>query len=110
MKSINMLNYVMMAIPVLLGLAGILDESFYAYALFSLIPLGIFQVGVALTYNSDLKENIHFKIYGFSVILFFFMAFTAGFWWDFAEPYGGIVYCMPPILAIYFTIILHKKQ
>lgn len=46
MKTINKINYIMMSIPILLMLLGKYDESLYFYLQFSLIQLGLFQVGV----------------------------------------------------------------
>ena len=110
MKAINKINYIMMSIPILLMLLGTFDESFYFYSLLSLIPLGLFQVGVAIAYSSEFTKNLHYKIYTYGVMLFFSLAFTAKFWWDFLEPFSATFYGLPPILAIYFSIILYNKS
>ncbi|HEX8574668.1 MAG TPA: hypothetical protein VF677_00080 [Flavobacterium sp.] len=102
-----------MAIPIILGLIGIFNSDFYIYTAISFILLGIFQVGVALSYNSNLKENIHFKIYGYCVIIYLFIFFTSSYWWDFMEINDIFIFIVfiipPPALAINFSIILYQK-
>lgn len=112
LKIINKINYVLMAMPILFGLLGALGKVSDISFMRPLILLGIFQVGVALAYKSDLKENIHFKIYGYSVISYLLIAFIS-YWSDFVEindPFNVIIFIAPlPALAIYFSIILYQK-
>ena len=112
MKTINRLNYIVMALPVLFGLIGLFKYNFYFISLLLFIPLGIFQLSVALWYNYHLKDikDIHLKIYGYAVMIFFSFFFTIEFWWDVIEPLGMILCFIPPTLAIYFSIIIYKKQ
>lgn len=109
MKTANKINYALVFLPIILLILGCFDESLYFYSLLSLIPLGLFQVGVAIIFSSEFTKNLHYKIYTYGVMLFFSLAFTAQFWWDYLEPYGGIFYGLPPTLAIYFSIILYNK-
>lgn len=110
MKTVNKINYFFLSLTVLLGLAGIFDDEFLYYFLISFIPIGIYQVGVAIFYSTQFNGNFHYKTYTYLVMLFFSLAFTSQFWWDYLEPYGGIICGLPPILAIYFSIILHDKS
>ena len=110
MKTANKINYALVLLPIFLTILGFFDEQFFFYALLSLIPLGIFQVGMAIAYSSKFIKNLHYKLYTYGVMLFFSLAVTSKFWWDYLEPYGGIIYGFPPILAIYFSIILHDKS
>jgi len=110
MKTANKINYALVLLPIFLSILGIFDEQFFFYFLISLIPLGIFQIGVAIKYSQKFAKNLHYRIYSYSVMLFISLAVTAQFWWDYLEPYGWIIYAMPPILAIYFSIILHDKS
>jgi hypothetical protein len=109
MKTITKINYAFILLPILLGILGAFNEQFLYYLLLSFIPLGIFQVGVAILHSKQFNKNLHYRLYTYGVMLFFSLAFTAQFWWDYLEPYGGIVCALPPILAIYFSIILHNK-
>ncbi len=109
MKIANKINYILVILPITFLVLGIFDEKFFFYFLLSLIPLGIFQVGVAIAYSSKFVDNLHYRIYTYGVMLFFSLVFTAQFWWDYLEPYGGIAYGLPPLLAIYFSIILYNK-
>lgn len=110
MKTANKINYALVLLPMLLVILGIFNEQFFFYFLVSPVPLGIFQVIIAIGYSSKFGNNLHYKIYSYGVMLFFSLAITAQFWWDYLEPYGGIFYALPLILAIYFSIILHDKS
>ena len=110
MKTANKINYALVLLPIFLSILGIFDEQFFFYFLVSLVPLGIFQVIIAIGYSSKFAKNLHYRIYTYGVMLFISLAVTAQLWWDYLEPYGGIIYAMPPILAIYFSIILHDKS
>lgn len=110
MKTANKINYILIIISIFLGLSASVNGMFLIYFLLSLIPLGLFQIVVAIAFSSKFSGNLHYKIYTYGVMLCLSLVFTAPFWWDYLEPYGEILYGLPPILAIYFSIILHDKS
>ncbi|NBL63605.1 hypothetical protein GV828_00135 [Flavobacterium sp. NST-5] len=110
MKAAYKLNYFFITLPAALALFGLIEEKFLYYSLLSFIPLGLYQIVITIRLASVLSTNVHYQIYVIGVHLFFILAVTLDFWWDYLEPNSEIFYGIPPLLAIYFSFILYQKS
>lgn len=108
MKNLNYLNYFFVGMPITLCLIGIFDDSYLIFGLLSTMLTGLFQVVIGLKMIADEPNDKKLQIYILSVFLFFAL-------WLLNASLGyanALTYCLvaiPPILAIYFSIIIYKK-
>jgi CHASE2 domain-containing sensor protein len=99
MKSINHLNYFMVGCPLLLALTGwLFQETLIYIGLLFTILTGGFQVivGIGMFIDTDFK-HIPIRIYLAVTALFFLL-------WIFT--YWQWIVVMPPLLALYMSVIL----
>lgn len=101
MKSINYLNYFLTGVPALLIIIGYITGSglWMAGALFSILT-GIFHIVVAINLRMETDCKLMYLFYILGVIAFFFLWYITD--WE------TVIY-IPPILAIYLSILLYLK-
>ncbi|QYJ68502.1 hypothetical protein [Flavobacterium litorale] len=93
------LNYFFVGVPTLLSLIGFVYKELWFIAALFMILTGLFQITTAVIWTgSEGSNNIFLRIYWLLTISFFLM-------WVFTDWYWIIV--LPPIIAIYFTVILN---
>jgi hypothetical protein len=102
MKGLKALNTIALAIPFLLGLIGIVDDSFFIYALVSTMATGFIQVMTGMFFWWEYPTSIHIKIYFLLVTLFFLLLFT--------KITGDWYWYMPPILCLYLSLLIYTKK
>lgn len=93
------LNYFFVGVPTSLGLFGFMFEELWFIAALFMILTGLFQIVAALGFTiiNGYKNNF-LKIYWLLTVSFFLMWGFTGWHW---------IIVMPPIIAIYFTVILN---
>ena len=109
MKNVFKLNLFFVGIPIILCLFGLINESYFYLGLISTILTGIFQVVISIKMIQDEPNDKNIKIYLAGVILFFFSLFIVSK----IGLYDWINYIfltIPPILAIYLSVIIYNKQ
>jgi len=102
MKIRSIINYIALAIPFILGLAGLAfsDDDIYIIALVSTALTGAIQVIIALTMLPKHSSNL----------LYSYLALTALFfavWYIVGEEIGLVA--IPPALAIFLTYIIYVE-
>jgi hypothetical protein len=109
MKAINFTNYFFVGFPILLCGLGLLDMSFLFFGLLFTILTGTFQVLTGISIFLKNPRDVWIQMYLLAVILYFsfwhFLNFTI-----FGISFEYALFAIPIILAIYFTIILHRKK
>lgn len=113
MIIIKTLNTIAIGIPIILASIGYLTNdlsgNYYGFALFSTILTGLIQIILGIILLFKFKDNKHYKIYVVSVIMFFLLCIVS-------TPINKIDYYtysliyVPPLLAIYLSILIYKKQ
>ena len=109
MKAINYLNYFFVGIPVLLILIGVFCSGELACCgLLSTMLTGLFQLifGIKMLIDEPNDKNLQHYICG---VIFFFLLWLINalvLSWEFIY---FILSIIPPILAIYFSMITYKK-
>jgi hypothetical protein len=113
MKTLKYINTFAIGLPlILLSIGFIINDAagnWIGSALFSTILTGLIQVllGLFLLYKNP--KNKHLRIYIVSVIVFFLLWFI-----DvkifYSDILSYILFSIPLILAIYFSIIIYKKH
>ncbi|MEO7976270.1 hypothetical protein [Flavobacterium sp.] len=109
MKSLNYLNYFFIGLPIFFCLIAIINIGFLSYAMLSTILTGIFQVVIGLKMLIDEPHNKSLQIYAASVALFFISLIVICK----MELYDFLNYTLfgiPPVIAIYLSVIIYKKQ
>ena len=113
MKIIKILNTIAIGIPIILASIGYFsnDQSgnFYGFALLSTILTGFIQIILGIILLFKFKENKHYKIYLVLVIIFFMLCFV-GTTINKIDYYTYTLIYIPPILALYLSILIYKKQ
>ncbi|GEC72398.1 hypothetical protein SAMN05443543_10846 [Flavobacterium flevense] len=113
MKNINYLNYFFIGIPTLLILLGYLtNQSFgnlVGYGLLFTILTGLFQVIIGTKMSIHEPKDKMLQIYIISVILFFAIWLFNGLFLS-SDILYFILLFIPPVLAIYLSIIIYKKR
>ena len=112
MKTLNYLNFFFVGSPITLILLGLLFDpqqgNLIGYGLFSTILTGLFQVVIGIQMLIDEPKNKYLKIYTVAVILFFLMLLI-----NVQLLYSDLIYFIlpfiPPVLAIYLSVIIYKK-
>ena len=109
MKNIYKLNLVVVAIPIVLGLLGIVFNMLFFYALLSTMLTGFVQVIIGLKMLIDEPKDRKLQAYIGSVILFFLLwYFIANNNFHTDEIYY-LILCIPILLVIFLTYIIYKK-
>jgi len=112
MKAINYLNYFFVSMPILLFVIGILTNestgNITGSGFLFLILTGLFQVifGIKMLIDEPQDKNLQYYIKG--VVFFFALWITNGVFLNYQIIYF-ILFTMPIILAIFFSIITYKK-
>jgi len=111
MKTIKFLNTIAIGIPIILATIGYIindiSGNYYGYALFSTILTGLIQIILGIILLFKFKNNIHYKIYFANVIIFF----ALWIWSPIINKIDYFTYTLiyiPPILAIYLSIMIYK--
>jgi hypothetical protein len=114
MKAINYLNYFFVGFPILLITLGFVSKQsngeLIGYGLLFTVLTGLFQIVFGITMLIDEPNDKNLKMYIRGVILFFSILIInsiVNLPYDIFLDYLLII--IPPILAIYFTIITYKK-
>ena len=100
MKALSILNYFIVGIPPAMILMGYLcEETLIYYGLWLTLLTGAFQVvvGIGMFIDSFFKHRL-IQIYLIGVALFFLLWFITEWKW---------LLILPPMLAIYMTVILY---
>jgi predicted membrane protein len=101
--SIAINNFVV-GIPVFFGLLGLVENSLWFIAALSTMLTGFAQLIIAVNYLIQFyKDKGRHIYYYFSGVLLFFILWMSPLQIDF-------IWIIPPILAIYLTYILYRKQ
>ena len=113
MKNINGLNLFIMLIPISFGLLSFLDEEFLFYAALSILPLGLFQIILAIYLSFEKPKINYLNKYWALVILFFTI-------WIFSSSLSKLLinknyiyytlYWTPPTLSIYFSLLIFNAS
>ncbi len=107
MKTIKYLNTIAIGIPIFILLFGIISEGALMLSAISTILTGFIQLILGIILLFKFKEKIHYKIYFISVIIFFSL-------WIWSPTINKVDYFtytliyIPPILAIYLSILIYK--
>lgn len=102
MRAIKALNTIALAIPLMIGLFGIVDESCLIYAAFSTMATGFIQVMVGLFFWTERPRHIPIIIYLVLVAAFFILLkITDNAQWT---------WIMPPTLCIYLSILVYSQK
>ncbi len=99
MKFIHV-NYFFVGFPIFLGLSGFLYNPLWFFAAIFPIFTGFFQVTAAICMFIDKNfKSVCLTIYFTAAFLFFVLWINTNWQW---------IWCMPPLLAFYFTYIAGK--
>ena len=109
MKTIKNTNTFAIALPFILGLIGLMDNDFYFWALLSTIITGIIQVILGLKLLIDEPKNKYLRIY-IVLILIFFLTWYINSINGYNDFVSYFLIGFPPLLAIYLSVIIYKKQ
>ncbi|MEL1247849.1 hypothetical protein [Flavobacterium helocola] len=107
MKIIKYLNTIAIGIPIFILMFGIINEGALMLSAISTILTGFIQLILGIILLFKFKENIHYKIYFISVILFF----ALWIWNPTINKVDYFTYTLiyiPPILAIYLSTLIYK--
>lgn len=109
MKNINYLNYFAVGLPLLILITyPVFKEGSLVFALLSTILTGLIQVILGIKMLFDEPKDKNLKIYITTVIVFFISwSITARI--ENNEFIKYLLFSIPPILAIYLSIIIYKK-
>ncbi len=110
MKQIHYFNMFAVGLPITLCLLGLLDETFLFYGLVSTILTGLIQLIIGINMFIDEPKSRSLTIYLSSVVFFFLLWFLSGYTPKYSEELICILLAIPPILAIFLTIIIIKKM
>jgi hypothetical protein len=113
MKNLNYLNYFFIGIPVVLISLGFITNqgsgNLIGYGLLFTILTGLFQVVIGMKMLIEKPQDKGLQIYIVSVVIFFLTLFINA-----KILYSDILYSilifLPGLLAIYFSILIYKKQ
>lgn len=94
----QIINLIGIGSPFLIAAFIVFDPGMLFIALLSTMVTGFIQVSIGLSLLIDHYKNKHLQTYFLFCILFFSLCYTTDWWW---------IWAMPPVLAIYMTIILH---
>ncbi len=112
MKNLNYLNYFFVGTPTLLILIGYISNdsagNLIGYGLFFSILTGLFQVIVGIKMLIDEPKSKVLQIYIISVIVFFLIVFISPSLNN--DTLFFMLMPIPPILAIYLSILIYKRQ
>ncbi|TRW25303.1 hypothetical protein FMM05_08345 [Flavobacterium zepuense] len=103
MKAIRAINYIVLIIPIILGLIGIQDEEFLIMAALSTMVTGAAQVIIALIMILGKHRNPLLFSY-FAIVAVFFLI------WGFIGNYEFYIFVIPVMLALYFTYIVYIQM
>lgn len=113
MIIIKTLNTIAIGIPIILASIGYLTNdlsgNYYGFALFSTILTGLIQIILGIILLFKFKYNKHYKIYVVSVIMFFLLCIVST-QINKIDYYTYSLIYVPPLLAIYLSILIYKKQ
>jgi hypothetical protein len=109
MKNIFKLNLFFVGLPFFICFLGIIDPVFVMCGLLSTIAIGIFQVVFGIQMLIDEPQDKGLQVYISSVILFFLVWFINVQMLSCDFLYLILMF-IPGILAIYFSILIYKKQ
>lgn len=109
MKALKYLNLYAIGTPILLGIIGLIDNDFFFWALLSTIMTGIIHIIIGIKMLMDEPKNNHIRLYAIIVFLFF-LAWYINSINGYNDIISYILIGFPPILAIYLSIIIYKKQ
>ncbi|QDW18971.1 hypothetical protein [Flavobacterium sp. KBS0721] len=109
MKAINYLNYFFVAAPIILIIIGLFTSSELAcFGLLFTILTGLFQLIFGIKMLIDEPDDKNLQAYVNGVIFFFLLWPVNAFIMHFEFIYF-LLFIIPIILAIYFSIITYKK-
>ncbi len=110
MEALKKMNTLALAIPIsVLATFPFLKEGALIFALFSTIVTGSIQLimGINMLLNNPKDRAI--KIYILGVALFF-MLWIFNHHIDYNNTITNILLAFPPLLAIYLSILIYKRQ
>lgn len=113
MKNINRLNLLFVSIIVLCGLYGYFYPDYLALTLALMLPLGLFQIILAIYLKSQKVKIKYLNIYEVLVMIYFSLfifgsAITRMF--DIEDFLNYPISVSPPILAIFFSWIIFNAS
>jgi hypothetical protein len=109
MKNINYFNNFAIGLPLIILITyPIFKESALFFSLLSTMLTGLIQVIIGIKMFQDEPNNKHLQIYITSVILFFLLWFINSNL-QYYEIMSFILFSIPPVLAIYLSLIIYKK-
>lgn len=113
MKNLNYLNYFFVGTPILLILTGTLFAkslgAFIGFGLLFLILTGVFQIITGISLLLDQPKDKLLQVY-ISLVVLFFLIFTFNLNILKSDILYFILIPVPPILAIYFSVLIYTKQ
>lgn len=108
MKNIFILNLFFVGLPIALCLLGFINCDFVIWGLLSTLLTGVFQFIVVFKMLLDEPKDKFLQLYALSVILFFiiwFSSYKIGYY----DIFNYLLLSIPPILAIYLSVLMYKK-
>ena len=109
MKAIKNINTFAIGLPFLILLTyPIAKESAYFFALFSTMATGFIQVLLAIKLIVREPSNRNLQIY-FAGVIFFFCLWFINSQIYYNDTIDYILFGIPPVLAIYLSILIYKK-
>ncbi|RRA96835.1 hypothetical protein [Paenimyroides viscosum] len=109
MKAIKILNTIVVAIPLALGLIDLIlqDGAYLIYALWFTMITGGVQVLLGIILAIKLHNNLHFKIYLIGVVGYFFLIYLADEF-DLSHGFSYLMFTIPALLAVYLSVLIYK--
>ena len=110
MKLINYFNYFLVGLPALgfIIVYPISQEPAKAILLVSSIIIGILHIIIATAMIISEPRDLHLKIY-FSLVILFVCLSLIYFNIGYENILDYFLIIMPPVLAIYLSVIIYKK-
>jgi len=102
MKALKALNTIALAIPISIAALGVFDENFLLIALVLTMVTGFMQVVIGLLFWLEYRNNHYIQLYFFVVAAFFVMLLL--------EATNDWLWCIPPILCVYLSILIYTKK
>lgn len=113
MKNLNYLNYFFVGTPILLILTGTLFAkslvALIGFGILFLIITGVFQIITGISLLLDQPKDKLLQVY-ISLVVLFFLTFTFNLNILESDILYFILIPVPPILAIYFSVLIYTKQ
>lgn len=110
MKTIKYINTFAISLPFLIAITyPIFEDSAIVFGLYSTMITGFLQVILGIIMLFKNPKNKSFQFYIAAVLLFFSLwYFNANIYYS--DSLSVCLFSIPPILAIYLSVLIYKKE